>query len=232
VAHDSAHVEAWGSAHVEAYYSAHVVARDNAQVWAYDSAHVEAYDSAHVEAWGSAHVEAYDETVVRLMSCSASVTLHGFSVCFNKSKGNVINKSKVTSGEIVSIKPKTTEEWVEVEGVNNDEADQDHVVLYKKVSADFKTQERTPNETLWSVGSTLEHPNWNPESGECGKGKFHACSIPHFCDEFRSEKGDKYVAVKVNVKDMYVWPNAEYPHKVAFRKGKVMYECDRMGKRI
>jgi len=37
----------------------------------------------------------------------------------------------------------------------------------------------------------------------------------------------------VNKSDMYVWPNAaNYPHKVAFRKGKVMYECDKMGKKL
>jgi hypothetical protein len=143
----------------------------------------------------------------------------------------VFNKSKVTSGDIVSNRPTTTEEWIDVEGVNSDES-VDDLVVYKRVSADFKTQENTANETTWQVGSTLEHPNWDPSSGECGEGKFHACSRPYFCDEFRSEQGDKYVAIKVNKADMYVWPNAQYPHKVAFRKGKVMYECDKTGKKI
>ena len=182
--------------------------------------------------YGNASVRAYDETVTRLLSSSAAVNLHGFSVCLNKANGKVVNKSKVTSGEIVPTKPKTVDEWIEGQGVKHMKANRDNIVVYKRVSSDFKTQENTTNETTWQVGSTLEHPAWNPSSGECGEGKFHACSRPYFCDEFRSKQGDKYVAIKVNKSDMYVWPNAQYSHKVAFRNGKVMYECDKTGKKI
>jgi hypothetical protein len=108
-----------------------------------------------------------------------------------------------------------------------------HVTLYKKVSIDFKTQEGTENETLWEVGTTLTHDNWEPYKSECGKGKFHACARAHWCDGFRNRNDDKYIAIKVAVSDLYEWPDEqEYPQKIAFRKGKVLYECDRDGNRL
>jgi hypothetical protein len=106
-------------------------------------------------------------------------------------------------------------------------------ILYKRVSEDFKTLEGSSNETVWPVGTTLDHPNWNPGEQECGSGKFHACDIPAACDEFRYEKlDDKYIAVEVKISDTCQWQNPEYPHKIAFRKGTVLYECDRNGKKI
>src|SRR3990167_2255941 len=65
---------------------------------------------------------------------------------------------------------------------------------------------------------------------ECGEGKFHACSRPYFCDEFRNNNGDKYIAIEIKKDDLYAWPNPVYPHKIAFREGKVLYECDKFGK--
>jgi len=106
------------------------------------------------------------------------------------------------------------------------------VILYKKTSCDFKTQENTKNETLWIIGSTVTHPAWSPTQSECGDGKYHACSHPYFCDEFRSNIGDRYIAISININDLYEWPNPEYPHKIAFREGKVLYECDKFGRQI
>jgi hypothetical protein len=104
------------------------------------------------------------------------------------------------------------------------------VVLYKKVSKDLKTQEDTENETLWEIGTTLTHDNWKPGRDECGEGKFHACARAHWCDGFRIWNSDKYVAIEVKVGGLYEWPDEqEYPQKIAFRKGKVLYECDRDG---
>jgi hypothetical protein len=39
-----------------------------------------------------------------------------------------------------------------------------------------------------------------------------------------------YIAIRVALVDLYEWPNAEYKHKIAFREGTVLYECDRFGK--
>lgn len=106
-------------------------------------------------------------------------------------------------------------------------------MLYKRVSADFKTQENTENETLWAVGSTVTHLAWNPKSQECGESKFHACSRPYFCDEFRNLKDDRYIAVEIALEDLHEWTDLpQYPHKIAFRSGKVLYECDRIGKQV
>ena len=107
------------------------------------------------------------------------------------------------------------------------------VVLYKRVSKDFKTQEGMKNETLWALDSKVTHPDWKPTSGECGEGKFHACSRPYFCDEFRHAQGDRYIAIEIKSKDLHEWKDSpEYPHKIGFREGKVLYECDRMGRRL
>jgi hypothetical protein len=105
------------------------------------------------------------------------------------------------------------------------------VLLYKRVSFDYKTQENTKNETLWNVGKVLEVPHWSPES-ECGEGKFHACSRTFFCDQYRSKEDDRYVALSVEIDDLYTHKNPLHPHKVAFKKGKVLYEVDRDGNKI
>ena len=108
------------------------------------------------------------------------------------------------------------------------------VILYKKVSKDFLTQEGMSWETLWRIGSTLIHPKWDPKKSECGEGKFHACAVPFWCDIFRGMEGDRYIAIEVKVKDLYEWEieKSSYPQKIAFRKCKVLYECDRFGTKV
>jgi hypothetical protein len=157
--------------------------------------------------------------------------LYAFSVCW-LAGGNAQKKSKTAT----IIKPKTisgNKKWLESNAVKNNKG---FVILYKRVSHDFKTQENTKNETVWKIGATLEHPSWNPRREEWGSGKFHACSRAYFCDEFefRSKEDDKYIAIKINVKDLYAWRGKEvvFPQKIAFRKGKVLYVCDRMGKKL
>jgi len=119
--------------------------------------------------------------------------------------------------------------WLEREAVKSGKK----IILFKRVSKKFQTQERTRNETTWKIGSTLTHPSWSPEDNECGEGKFHACSRAYFCDEFRDEKDDRYIALEIEKKDLFVWDNnPDYPHKVAFRKGKVLHECDKFGRKI
>lgn len=55
-------------------------------------------------------------------------------------------------------------------------------------------------------------------------------ACPYFADEFRNNSGDRYVAVKIVLKDLFEWKDEpEYPHKTGFRKGEVLYECDRYG---
>ena len=165
---------------------------------------------------------------VHLLSDYATVTLFLFSVCWKMSKGKIIKKSK-TCTVIKPVIKKGISGWLEREAIE----DRTNIILYKKVSKEFKTQENTKNETLWIIGSTVEHHNWKPGNEECGEGKFHACSRTYFCDEFRNEKGDRYIEIEVNKKDLYVWKNKpNYPHKIAFRKCKVLREVNRNGKEI
>ena len=112
----------------------------------------------------------------------------------------------------------------------NLEVKDDKVILYKRVSKNFFTQEEKPYKTLWKIGRTLTCSYWDPGKNECGAGKFHACARPFWCDDFRNTKGDKYIAIEVKVEDLHEWtPYPTFPQKIAFREGKVLYECDRYG---
>ena len=76
-------------------------------------------------------------------------------------------------------------------------------------------------------------PAWNPSKQECGEGKFHGCAFPHWCDNFRAKNNDRYIAIGVKEEDFYEWKkNPNYPQKIGFRKGIVLYEVDRGGNKI
>ena len=228
VAWGNSSVEAWGNSSVEAWENSSVVAMENSSVVAWENSSVVAMENSSVVAWGNSSVEARGNVCVYIQSEFCDVTLLAFAVAYLLVKKA---KAKLKSKTATIIKPeraKGTEGWLEAEGVGP----KSKVILFKKVSADFKTQEREPQETTWTIGTTLDHPAWNPKESECGSGKFHACSRPYFCDEFRNEKGDKYIAIGIAKKDLYAWPDPLYQHKIAFKKGTVLYECDRFGKEI
>jgi hypothetical protein len=230
VARGNSHVVARENSHVVARENSHVVARGNSHVVARGNSHVEAWENSHVEAWENSHVVARGNVCIWNHSNLADVVLFGFAICFalfSSAKTKIKRKSRFS--KIVSPrKSKSLAEWGEINGVEL----KAKVIVYKRVSVDFKTQELTKNETVWTIGTTLVHSAWKPKDGECGEGKFHACPQPFFCDEFRYDTGDRYVAIEVARKDLHSWPNPEYQHKIAFRKGTVLYECDRFGNRI
>ena len=196
----------------------YIVARDNSSV--------EAWGNSSVVAWGNSSVEARDNSLIRLFSNLSKIVLNGFSVLFKdiSIKAKIKVKSKNVKIQTIKELPFLKRDGVEVKD--------NKVILYKRVSKDFKTQENTKNETIWKIGETLEVNNWNPKENECGEGKFHACSKPYFCDEFRSNRDDKYIAIEIDKKDLYEWKKPEYPHKIAFRKGKVLMEVNKFGKEI
>src|SRR6266536_2383373 len=227
-ARGSSHVEARGSSHVEARGSSHVVAWESSHVEAWESSHVEARGSSHVVAWESSQVVAWGSVSVHLQSDYATVILFAFAIVIALAKGKITKKSD-TATVVNPEFPKGLEGWFESNAVKNRKS---HVVLFKRVSKDFKTQENTKNETVWTIGSKLAHPNPDLKTGECGEGKYHFCSRPYFCDQFRSESTDKYVAVKVPVKSLYAWPNPGFPHKIGGIKAEVLFECDRYGKEL
>jgi uncharacterized Zn-binding protein involved in type VI secretion len=224
----NATVRADGSSTVRAGGSSTVRADGSSTVRAGGSSTVVADGSSTVVADGSSTVRAYGSACVHCMSLDVNISLFSFAVCFLIKNAKVTKKSKTST----IIKPKSknpTQEWLDKEGVEG----KDKVILYKKVSCDLKTQENSSNETFWAIGSTLDHPNYDPSKEECGEGKYHACAKTFFCDDFRNVIGDRYIAIEINKKDLFVWAVApQYPHKVAFKKGKVLYEVDKHGKKI
>ena len=212
------HNEGWESSQI------HNVGRGSSQIhnegWESSQIHNVGQESSQIHnvGWGSSQIH-------NVGNCT-SLSLYNFSVAsiplnlklkIKKSKTAIVQRYK----PIIS--------WFNRNGISKT----NKVILYKKVSKDWKTQENTPNETLWTIGSVVEHPTWNPENSECGEGKFHACSRPYFCDEFRNMIDDRYIAVQINRGDLFEWKNhPSYPHKIGFRKGTVLYDCDRYGEKI
>ena len=229
VARGNSSVEAWGNSSVVARENSSVVARGNSSVVAWGNSSVVAWGNSSVVARENSSVEAWENSGVHVHNVDVTVVLYMFAVCWALVKAKITKKAKTAT----VIRPKAykgTKGWLEAQGIKQEK---DAVTLYKRVSADLKTQEGTPNETFWEIGKTLEHSAWSPTEAECGAGKFHACSRPYFCDEFRSIHGDKYLAIKIQLNDLFSWDvNAKYPHKIAFRKGTVLYVCDKMGKPI
>ena len=221
-ARGNSQVTAWGNSQVTARENSQVTAWENSQVTACGNSQVTAWENSQVTAWGNVCVHTYSNNSILLFGLSVAFLLSSSSKAIKKSKKSTIIKGIIKDGKVKN--------WIELEGL---EIKNKSVILFKKVSKDFLTQENTPNETKWEIGKTktITHPNWQPDKEECGNGKFHACSLPVFCDEFRSDKDDKYVAIEIKVKDLYAWPNPDYPHKIAFREGVVLYECDSKGRK-
>lgn len=230
---DYSNVIAMGNSTVFARYASNIEAFENSVVIAKDRSKTEARDASTVSAWCSSLVEAYDETtieahdqsVVRIFCTVKKLTCYGYSVVIKPSGLHIEFKKEKT----VLVHNYTTQKFLERNGIKSKNG---YVILYKRVSKDFLTQENTENQTSWKIGSTVTHPNWAPTSGECGWGKYHACSRPYLCDIFRNTPGDRYIAIKIKVKDLCEWCNPQYPHKVAFREGTVLYEVDRYGNKI
>jgi len=215
----------WDDKYFEARENASVVARGNASVEAWENASVEARGNASVVARGNASVEAWENVAVRLNENTVA-KLHGYAVAWISGDGNCSAHCLSDTARIQVVQPSP---YLEREGVAQEDG---KVVLFKRVSKDFKTQEGTSRETMWIPGTISEHPAWEPKRDECGAGKYHAVSRPYFGDEFRETVGDRYIAIQIAVEDLYEWPKAQYPHKIAFRRGSVLYECDKYGKKI
>jgi hypothetical protein len=219
-ARENSSVVAWGNSSVVAWGNSSVVARENSSV--------EARENSSVVAWENSSVEARGNVCVWGCSPWIHVAIFAFAVCYQLVKDFKLEKKSKTATVIEPKYESGTEGWLEKEGVA---ATRGKVILFKRVTNDFKTRKGLSSETEWKVGSTLTHPDWKPETGECGANKFHSCSRPYFCDEFMSGSDDRYIAIEISKKDLHAWPTPAYPHKIAFRKGKVLYEVDKFGRK-
>ena len=209
----------WENCSIEGWENCSIVGRENCSIVGRGNCSIEGRGNCSIEGW--------ENCVVRIFSnYPKKVALYGFAVAIMASTLTVKIEKKSVHAHIQITKDLG---WFERNAVKKTAK----VVLYKRISKDFKTQENTANETTWTIGTTLTHPKWSPENEECGKGKFHACSRPYFCDEFRSNSGDRYIAISVSLKDLYEWKeNPQYKYKIAVRKATVLYECDKHGKEI
>jgi hypothetical protein len=210
---------------VEAWENSSVVARGNSSVEAWGNSSVVAWENSSVVAWENSSVVARGNVCVRIFSGIKTLSLFGFSVLFQPFD----LKFKFKKEKTCLVQKFIPQKYLDREGIKQEKG---FVVLFKKTSKYFYTQENTVNQTLWAIGGTVTHPDWRPTLKECGEGKFHACSRPYFCDEFRSQQGDRYIAVKIKVTDLYEWEKPDYPHKIAFREGNVLYEVNKYGKKI
>ena len=217
----------WDSSRAELRDSSRAVLRDSSSAVLRDSSRAELRDSSSAVLWDSSRAVLWGQSTAHHKSVIAP-TLHGQSVCFRY--GGAAAPNAADDAIVIAVKErKGVDGWLDAEGiVVSDGA----VILHKRVSANFQTQEGTPNETKWKIGAEIAHPAWNPTSGECGEGKYHACSRTYFCDEFRNNPGDVYIAIRVAVADLYAWDGGDYPHKIAFRAGTVMHQVDRWGDEI
>ncbi len=220
-------ISARENSQVTARGNSQVTAWGNSQVTAWGNSQVTARENSQVTAWGNSQVTARGNVSIHMQSDRSSVVLFAFAVCIAVVKGKITKRSKTCT--VVFPKPAIgVLGWLGAHGIRASKK----VILFKRVSVDFKTQENNSNKTLWQIGTTLEHSAWNPEAQECGGGKFHACPFPYFCDDFRETAGDRYIAIEIAKSDLFAWKNPQYPHKIAFRKGTVLYECDRFGKKL
>ena len=216
----NARASLYGNASAALYGNANAILSGNAIAALHDNASATLSDSASATLYDSASATLYD---------SASAKAAWRSVIFRDSptaKASTIGPWARVQ-EPVSVN--STADWLSAWGLD---PAAEQVILFKRVSSDLRTQEGTPNETTWKIGTTITHPNWSPDDDECGPGKFHACPRPELCDQFRNKPDDRYIAIRVAVEDLHVWVNGKYPHKVAFRRGEVLFECDRDGNKV
>ncbi len=226
VLRENAGAELWGNARAALWGNARAVLRENASAVLWGNARAELWGNARAELWENARAELRGNAVSWCLSANVKIDLFGFSVAFCP----LDIKAKITRKQKTAViqRTKIEKNFHKREAVTGKAGG----ILYKRVSKDYLTQEGMPNETKWTVGTTVVCSKWNPKGAECGDGKFHACSRPYFCDEFRSEKpDDRYVAILVKKADTYTWPDPQYPHKIGFRQGTVLHECDWMGEK-
>src|SRR5581483_6468502 len=161
---ESSHAELRESSHAVLLGSSHAVLLGSSHAELRESSHAELRESSHAVLRGSSHAELWEQSTAHQKSRKAP-ELHGQAVCFLYD-GYAVPIRKSDNATIIQVvNPKSVADWLEKEGVV--EAD-GKVVLYKRVSKNFLTQEHKPWETTWVIGEVKTHPNWNPTREECG----------------------------------------------------------------
>ncbi len=248
----SSSIRSFGSSKIFAFHSSHVLGshyskiflhhdssacvQDHCTVVGINNSYITASGHCKIDLWDFAYasidhfssLSAHDFSCVRVLSSSCHLSLFGFSTgIIHNSSHFTIKKEK--NCVVKSIPFDTDYDFFLKHSIP---IKKDKAIIFKSVSENFETQEGMPNQTKWEIGKTLVCKNFNPQLSECGEKKFHGVSHPIFAFEFRSDPNDRFIAIEVKVSDTFQWTNPKYPHKIAFRKGKVLFECDITGRRI
>lgn len=102
------------------------------------------------------------------------------------------------------------------------------VILYKAVDKKKRTAPYDKEDNIqWIIGETIEHKEWDPYENEIGKGKFVASINPNSFHAITKIKNISFLAIEIDVLDLYEYPFGKYPQFIGFRKGKVLYEVDK-----
>jgi hypothetical protein len=126
----------------------YIEARENSNVVAWGNSNVVAWENSNVVAWGN--------SFVRALSSKIRLVMNGFSILTIDS--SLALKFKKTKTVLVQKHINTP--YLEREGIKTVRG---YVILFKKVSHDFKTQEKSINVTSWTIGSVVTHKKWNAE---------------------------------------------------------------------
>ena len=160
---------------------------------------------------GSSSVRAYESSSVRARK-NVAVIIESKNV---KCQGG---------HKIIITLPKNLNEWIK--DYEATKINQNSLILYKAVDNDFESTYKFE----YLPKTTVVAPDWDNGKLECGKG-LHFCATPAECVYFFPE-ATKFVACRVNLKDLSFYKDGEYPSKVKAKQCKVLYECDIDGKKI
>lgn len=123
----------------------------------------------------------------------------------------------IEGGRALVIDLSTPQKWCEFYGVKVEDG---KALLFKGVKSDFKS-ERGGN---YTPGTTPICDEWDGGERECGEG-YHVSPSPVMTKEFCTP--EKFIAGWVNLADMAVHPNGDYPQKCKIhRYAGPVWECD------
>ena len=201
------HVVAWGNSSVEARESSSVVAWGNSSVVAWENSSVVAWGNVFIRLFGALKINA---------SAHVVIMLHGKA------------KQIIGGKRIKANKPKTPQEWCSHHGVSVKDG---IATLFKAVDEDYSTSKARKVNVFYKPGEVPIAPDWDGGKAECGGG-LHFSPTPYLALSFNYD-AKKFVACPVELKDISVHPDGDYPDKVK-AKGccAPVYEVDRKGNRL
>jgi hypothetical protein len=134
------------------------------------------------------------------------------------------SKCRVKGGKQTRIIIKTVRDWCRYYGL---QVNRNIVILFKALNDDYSS----PYGMSYKPGTIPIAVDWDGGKKECGEG-LHFSPSPRHAIGFHNE-AKRYCACPVNLKDIAVHPDGDYPEKVK-AKGccAPVWECDIDGNKI